>query len=530
MAELQIVGPPGCGKTTTLSRLVERGIEEYGNEAIVVTSLTKTAASELSGRGLQIPREHVGTLHSLAFRSLGASTLVYSAVDDWNSRHPSYRITRRDVSPDHDTETQRPNSEAKGDDLMQAYDLMRHRLTPRDLLPAHLRPFAAAWDAYKAEIGAIDFTDMIEMALDDVPAAPGNPMAILADEVQDYSRLEMALLRKWGSQARTLVLAGDADQAIFQWRGADPEVFLSHDVGPNRRILSQSYRVPRAVHASASRWIRRISKRIDAEYNPRDADGAVCMDTVARWKYPEPLLRGIEKQIGAGETVMVLATCDYMLAPLLTVLRREGIPFANPWRREHGAWNPLGHGRRNSVSMSQRLLAYLRPEIAGEWWAADDLRRWTAVLRAEGILRHGAKRAIEQAGGDSTEAVGWGQLAEWFEPDALARATDLDIGWWLEHLLAAKRPVAEYPVRVYRRRGADALTEDPRLFVGTIHSFKGAEADHCYLFPDLSPAGYLDYSGAGRDAVIRQMYVGMTRARETLTLCAASSAYAVQWQ
>lgn len=528
MAEIHVIGPPGTGKTTYLASQVDRAAAEYGSERVVVTSLTRTAAAEIVGRGLHIPREHAGTLHSLAYRSLGMPMVAESMAAEFNAERPAYAITPTTRTPEQDTAGDAPPIDLPGDKAMAEVNVLRARMVPEDLWPAHARSWYAAWGEFKQDRGAIDFTDMIDMALTDVSTAPGSPDALFADEVQDYSRLELALLRRWGESARTLVLAGDADQAIYQWRGADPGVFMDHDVGPNKRILSQSYRVPRAVHGTASTWIRRIGKRIDAEYNPRDDDGAVHVDAITRWKYPEPLLRRLEAHITAGETVMVLASCDYMLAPLLTVLRREGVPFANPWRRANGAWNPLGVGRRG-VSMAQRLLAYLRPEISGEWWASEDLRRWTAVLTANGILRHGAKAAIDRAGGGMADAVDWGQLAEWFEDDALARATDLDIDWWLSNLIASKRRVAEYPVRVYRRRGADALTEDPRLYIGTIHSFKGAEADHVYAFPDLSPSGYIGYSGADRDATIRQFYVAMTRARSTLTLCGASSPYAVQW-
>ena len=523
---MQIVGPPGTGKTTFLASQVERASEVYGSESVVVTSLTRTAATEISGRGLRLPREHVGTLHSLCYRQLGSPPLVYKSIEDWNARHPNYAMTLVSAAPDRDAETQRPAGDLRGDVAMQEYDLLRHRMATA--LPAHVRTFAEAWESYKREIGAVDFTDMIRLAVDDIDEGPGRPLAILADEVQDYSRLETALLRKWGSRARSLVMAGDADQSIYQWRGADPDVFLAHDVGQNRRILAQSYRVPRAVHAVASSWIRKISRRIDAEYAPRDADGALHR-TSAHWKYPEPMVAEWAKRLDAGETVMVLASCDYMLNPTIAVLRASGIPFSNPWRRANGAWNPLGVRRHGITTMSQRILAYLRPELDGEWWAADDLRRWTDVLRSEGIMKRGAKRAIETAGGAGDQAVGWDKLAEWFEDDALAKATDLDLNWWASSLLTGKKSTAEYPIRIYRKRGAAALQEEPRLYVGTIHSFKGAEADNVYLFPDLSPSGYGEYSGSGRDTVVRQFYVGMTRARETLTLASAASPYAVSW-
>ena len=50
-----------------------------------------------------------------------------------------------------------------------------------------------------------------------------------------------------------------------------------------------------------------------------------------------------------------------------------------------------------------------------------------------------------------------------------------------------------------------------------------------YLFPDLSQAGDAQYhrTGAPRDAVIRQFYVGITRARETLYICQSGSSAAV---
>ena len=69
-----------------------------------------------------------------------------------------------------------------------------------------------------------------------------------------------------------------------------------------------------------------------------------------------------------------------------------------------------------------------------------------------------------------------------------------------------------------KRHGREGLTEEPRIILGTIHSVKGGEADVVVLWPDLSAAGALEYGRAGnsRDSVIRQFYVGMTRAREVL--------------
>ena len=75
------------------------------------------------------------------------------------------------------------------------------------------------------------------------------------------------------------------------------------------------------------------------------------------------------------------------------------------------------------------------------------------------------------------------------------------------------------------RRGPQALLETPKVVVGTVHSVKGGQADVVYLFPDLSQAGDAQYArgGVASDSVIRQFYVGVTRAREKLYICQAES-------
>ena len=50
-----------------------------------------------------------------------------------------------------------------------------------------------------------------------------------------------------------------------------------------------------------------------------------------------------------------------------------------------------------------------------------------------------------------------------------------------------------------------------------------------YLFPDISRAGMREWTGSPTQqaAVYRLFYVAMTRARDTLVLCAPSDEYAV---
>jgi hypothetical protein len=59
---------------------------------------------------------------------------------------------------------------------------------------------------------------------------------------------------------------------------------------------------------------------------------------------------------------------------------------------------------------------------------------------------------------------------------------------------------------------------------------RGGEADAVFLVPDLSAAGDAAYrrDGTSKDAVIRLFYVGLTRARESVYICAPESAKAVR--
>jgi len=143
------------------------------------------------------------------------------------------------------------------------------------------------------------------------------------------------------------------------------------------------------------------------------------------------------------------------------------------------------------------------------------------LVKSKGVLVHGAKKKIEGLHyiGPVPEIV----LAGLFEMDALRAAQAGDTRWLAAHAADAKKSALEFPLRVIRRRGAEALKQRPQVVLGTIHSVKGAEATVVYLLPDLSPMGMMEWNGGleHRDAIIRQMYVGMTRAKDTLVMLSA---------
>jgi len=115
--------------------------------------------------------------------------------------------------------------------------------------------------------------------------------------------------------------------------------------------------------------------------------------------------------------------------------------------------------------------------------------------------------------------------------EAIVAGMSGDMEWYSKRLLASRRLGADYPITVATARGSMALREPPQVVVGTIHSVKGGEADVVFLMPDLSMAGNEEWRGSARSqaAVRRLFYVGMTRARETLILCAPGGKTAVRF-
>jgi len=225
--------------------------------------------------------------------------------------------------------------------------------------------------------------------------------------------------------------------------------------------------------------------------------------------------------------VMLLASCSYMLHPVIAVLRQQGIPFHNPYRKSAGFWNPLRHGRKESST--NRILSLLGPKR----WTRGDIRLWAEWLNPNGNLRPGAEALVAAADDSIPLTAEW--LRELFEPDALegllgARGDSQRlIHWWSRRIVPEFHARVKFPLAVALTGGSQALEESPRVIVGTIHSVKGGQADAVFLFPDLSAAGDAAYQrhGAPRDSVIRLFYVGMTRARHALYICQRESSRAI---
>lgn len=550
--EWTVVGPPGTGKTTWLVRQARAAVEARrgrrdaadpldespDGDGVLISSLTRAAAREVLDpkRGAPLDSRSVGTLHAHAWRALGCPELVIarrSHLAAWNEANPDLAVSSfgGEKSTDDDDQAAAVDTD-HGDSLLAEYHLMRARLRPRELWAADLLEFASAYERWKFDNDLCDFSDVIERAYLTVPAAPGDPRIIFVDEAQDHDRSELRLVRKWARQADRLIVIGDPDQCIYEWRGADPAEFWGDDIpDDHRRTLSQSYRVPRAVHAAAVGMIERIADRRPVEYLPRDADGSVdsCWSIVS--DSAEYVVREAAEHVRAGRSVMFLAACQYMLNHVAAALRDEGLAYWNPFAPKNGFFNPLHP--QSGKSIVRRLLSFLRvrDDLFGEsarLWTAGDLADWIDLCNSTGLLKRGATKRIDkwEAGYTPTRD----EFRELFDSEAvLAEIATADPRVLANWARPAKQKNLEFAIAAYQACGLGALTDEPRVILGTVHSVKGGEADVVYVAPDLSMNGYEHYDGEGRDATHRLFYVAMTRARERLVLCEPGSRRSIYW-
>ena len=551
MIEYRAIGPPGCGKTTWLSKQVKNAVAKHGPDSVLLASLTRAAAAELAGRDMPIGEQAIGTLHAHAFRSLDRPALAQDKehIEAWNAHvsnrdQPNWRLTKSLKADDMGRGSQEEATE--GDTLYEEAETYRHRCLPfDDWLNERVKAWFTAWQDFKEMSYAMDFTDMIVKATEVVEHAPGDPRFIFLDEAQDLSLLELRLARKWAEHCETFIMVGDPDQCLYEWRGSSPLNFETPKLPEeNYKYLSQSYRVPAAVHRVAVNWIEQIKDRRKVEYDPRTVDPGnplsdvaegKCRDIELSFQDPEDLIVDaegyleerveLEDGVSRPKTVMFLGTAGYMLHPLIKHMREEGIAFHNPYNTKRGDWNPLGSvARYGATSMAERIRAFSH----GAWLEdSGELRKWLSTLKLDHFRagRWVTNEFVSKLKGKHS----LDELANIMTQEALKQSYEANFTWLRDGMKSQYKDLrsTEYAIRVVERHGEQALIETPRIVVGTVHSVKGGQADVVYVFPDLSPAADDEWGdGWGTEeskaGIYRVFYVAMTRAREELVLCGPS--------
>ncbi|HEX4252624.1 MAG TPA: ATP-dependent DNA helicase [Pseudonocardia sp.] len=125
---------------------------------------------------------------------------------------------------------------------------------------------AAGSGAPQATSAALDAAELVAAALDVLAADPELLAAerarirhLLADDAQDLDPQQMQLVRLLGETAETFVLAGDPDQAVLGFRGADPSALRDADPGGRATVvLTADHRAAPRLRQATGRLAARL--------------------------------------------------------------------------------------------------------------------------------------------------------------------------------------------------------------------------------------------------------------------------------
>ena len=284
-----ILGPPGTGKTTTLLNLVDQFIQDgIRPKQIGYFSFTKKAATEAATRaadkfGLDIENDlaFFRTLHSYAFNQLGMTKEKMMGPEDYKEfgekcgipiKTAKFSDSDGTFNSDNEYLTIINTAAVKRMDLLEYYDSRQNIL---DIERNTLYLLSEELQRFKKEKGLKDFNDLLE---DFLTKESYNKFKVLfIDEAQDLSLLQWEMVRKIWSHAEKTYIAGDDDQAIFKWAGADVDHFIAlKEEVDDIKTLDQSYRIPGGpIHELSQKIIGQVQNRFDKEYKPRTEQGTL---------------------------------------------------------------------------------------------------------------------------------------------------------------------------------------------------------------------------------------------------------------
>ena len=295
---------------------------------------------------------------------------------------------------------------------------------------------------------------------------------VFIDEAQDLSRSQWTMARSIWDKTQDTYIAGDDDQAIFRWAGADVDSFIAQ----TGKIvqLTQSYRIPQVVHDVASRIVNKIQHRLPKEWRPKTQRGLLSY-------YDE--FKNINMKQGNW---LVLARTRFMLNELEEQLYAQGLYYENKYKtnREQDLykavtdWENVRKGVHINYDQLERIASYMSNN-------------------------HFEKQSLKYMDKDANYDMAGLRERAWLKTDKV----------WYEALDQAPSRSIRYIRRM--RENGEKLNSSPRITLSTIHGVKGGEQDNVVLLTDLSRNTQINYE-KNPDDENRLFYVGATRAKQHL--------------
>jgi len=269
-----VIAGAGSGKTRVLTHRVAHLIRDLKISpfAILAITFTNKAADEMKERVGQLvgpvaQKMWVSTFHSACARilrreaghlGLRSSFSIYDQADA--VRLTGYILRDLNLDPKRlpPRQVHAAISAAKNE-LISPTEMLERALTPYD------KKLAEVYGEYQKRLtdaSALDFDDLLTQAVNlfrrfpDVASQWRARFAhVLVDEFQDTNLAQWELVRTLADEHRNIMVVGDADQAIYRFRGADYRNLMRFEEAyPDASVivLEQNYRSTQTILDAAN--------------------------------------------------------------------------------------------------------------------------------------------------------------------------------------------------------------------------------------------------------------------------------------
>ncbi|KEF52604.1 DNA helicase II/ATP-dependent DNA helicase PcrA [Exophiala aquamarina CBS 119918] len=275
---LQVLAPPGSGKTKTLTSRVAHLIAHHGYDPqnVICCTFTVKASREMRERlraliGPELESKLImGTFHSICRRLLVAYGYLigipkaFGIADSSDSISIVKRIIKR-LNLTLEPKATRSKISAQKARAQTLEDIRKSTQKQADK-----QDFVTAFYEYENDLATsqlLDYDDLLLRCVDLLrayPACVSNVEALLIDEFQDTNVVQFELMKLLAAKNKRITIVGDPDQSIYGFRSAE--------VGNLRRMkttypdtivinLEENYRSASAVLKLAQRVIEQDTTR-----------------------------------------------------------------------------------------------------------------------------------------------------------------------------------------------------------------------------------------------------------------------------
>ena len=391
---------------------------------------------------------------------------------------------------------------------------------------------------------------------------------IHVDEYQDTNRVQYDLMRSLVGPKQNVCVVGDEDQSIYRWRGADVSILMSFSRDfPSAQVikLERNYRSTQNILDAAGAVVANNPDRLGKSLSAQAGHGG-------NLKYFEARDAMGEADFVAGELDRILTedpsqTCaveyrtNFQSRAFEEVFRRRGIryklvggfSFYNRAEvKDALAYIRLALHPEDDISLLRVLnvpprgIGKTTVDALRETALADNCSLWDAItkfvsgasggravtpLRAfqelitklqENFLRLAPPEFLRSVLDDTGYME---MLKDRNTPDDVARIENLEeLSRALAESAEAGEEFTDFLDAAALVSDADSYEGKPGVTLITLHSTKGLEFDHVFLTgleEGICPHSRTRDDEKGIEEERRLVYVGMTRARKSLTLTRA---------